>query len=313
MGGYGDKTNRGSDKHPVKDLPPVNLGSDFKISQMAALDGHTCALSTYRGIIQLKCWGNSSIYQTGYGKISHPYANCLGCDSKHHKMGDYLPDVSLTVTAYPTSVPTVHPSDFCKFAFHHEWQCRGWWKVCGRFHLKSEILEIGCSVLFIAAPFLLILICIFCKIIRRNKVQNAKTSLCCCDRGQSVNSGAHNEEPLLINDNGNDPSVCPVIDAQEEGRRDDFEFEDPSTPKSVQNAVDQGVADEAFPEKVNLIEVDDEEEAEKEGDGQCQSVGNCIVENYEATTSSNSSSMESESEQSESENAEMCDEEEICD
>ena len=55
--GYGDSVNRGGCSAEISTLPPVDLGTDFHIAQIAMMGSHSCALSTED---DLKCWGKYS-------------------------------------------------------------------------------------------------------------------------------------------------------------------------------------------------------------------------------------------------------------
>ena len=56
--GLGDTNNRGDESGEMgDDLPYVDLGSGFTVSQIACGNWHTCALSTNHTV---KCWGANS-------------------------------------------------------------------------------------------------------------------------------------------------------------------------------------------------------------------------------------------------------------
>ena len=67
--GYGDSVDRGGCSAEISTLPPVDLGTDFNIAQIAMMGHHSCALSIED---ELKCWGkySHSLHQTDFVSLS---------------------------------------------------------------------------------------------------------------------------------------------------------------------------------------------------------------------------------------------------
>eukprot|EP01083_Nonionella_stella_P305074 1062880_1 len=84
--GYGDMLNRGnSTNHMGNNLLPVDLGSDFKATHIAAGISHSCALSQHN---TLKCFGRNAKGQLGYGDTDNR-------GDEANEMGDNLLEVDL--------------------------------------------------------------------------------------------------------------------------------------------------------------------------------------------------------------------------
>jgi len=84
--GYGDTTQRGDAPNEVDDnLPTVDLGTDFVVSDVAAGYISTCATSTSGA---MKCWGYN-----GYGGLGQGSTAQRGDGS--NEMGDYLQETNL--------------------------------------------------------------------------------------------------------------------------------------------------------------------------------------------------------------------------
>eukprot|EP01084_Bolivina_argentea_P239028 401683_1 len=63
--GYGHWNNRGDGAGEMgNNLLEVDLGTGFNVTDIAAGDYHTCALSTLN---KVKCWGGNGYGQLGYG------------------------------------------------------------------------------------------------------------------------------------------------------------------------------------------------------------------------------------------------------
>jgi len=97
--GYGDTNHRGDNANELGDnLPTVDLGTDFAVSDVAAGSSFTCATSTSG---TMKCWGQNSYGQLGQGNTTQ-----IGDDS--NEMGDYLEetDIGSGFTASGWRLPT---------------------------------------------------------------------------------------------------------------------------------------------------------------------------------------------------------------
>ena len=110
--GYGDTTSRGGTTGSMGDaLPVVDIGSGWSGNGMrlaTSSDGdpeHTCILEESDQLL-LKCWGDNSFGQLGYGY------NGGNRGGAANQMGDDLPfiDTKFTFIPQPTSVPTLTPS-----------------------------------------------------------------------------------------------------------------------------------------------------------------------------------------------------------
>eukprot|EP01083_Nonionella_stella_P227834 807988_1 len=63
--GYGDTNNRGDNGDEMgNDLPEVDLGTNFHVTQVVGCRQHTCAVSNLNSV---KCWGYNFYGQLGYG------------------------------------------------------------------------------------------------------------------------------------------------------------------------------------------------------------------------------------------------------
>eukprot|EP01083_Nonionella_stella_P088329 246093_1 len=80
--GLGDTENRGDDANEMGDyLPEVDLGTNFKVIQIALGKFHNCALSSENDV---KCFGYNAYGGCGYG-----HTNNIG--GGPNEMGDNLP------------------------------------------------------------------------------------------------------------------------------------------------------------------------------------------------------------------------------
>eukprot|EP01083_Nonionella_stella_P142367 440334_1 len=102
--GYGDQNNRGDTANEMGDyLLEVDLGTDFKVTEIIAGGRVTCALSRDNTV---KCWGWNNHAQLGYSD-----SNNRG-DSAN-EMGDTLSLVDIGegfATRHPTSAPSMTPT-----------------------------------------------------------------------------------------------------------------------------------------------------------------------------------------------------------
>eukprot|EP01083_Nonionella_stella_P305190 1063789_1 len=85
--GLANTNNRGDNANEMGDnLPEIDLGSGFVVTQIAVGGTTVCALST---LYTVKCWGRSGLSgQLGYGDTTTRGDNA-------NEMGDYLPEVDL--------------------------------------------------------------------------------------------------------------------------------------------------------------------------------------------------------------------------
>eukprot|EP01083_Nonionella_stella_P111155 325910_1 len=85
--GYGDGNDRGKASGQMGDnLPIIDLGTNFNVTQIALAKRHTCALSDENDV---KCWGDNEFAQCGYGTTKPGYGDVPD------EMGDNLPIVDL--------------------------------------------------------------------------------------------------------------------------------------------------------------------------------------------------------------------------
>jgi len=84
--GYGDNTQRGDDPNDIGDnLPAVDLGASFVVSEVSAGRFSSCATSTSGA---MKCWGDNRYGQLGQG-------NKITIGDGSNEMGDYLAAIEL--------------------------------------------------------------------------------------------------------------------------------------------------------------------------------------------------------------------------
>eukprot|EP01084_Bolivina_argentea_P255595 429969_1 len=101
--GQGDNINRGDNPDEMGNyLNVIDLGTNFIPIQIEAGSYHTCALSINDTV---KCWGDNSHGQLGYGDLSDRGLNV-------NEMGDNLLEIDFGITSSPTTSPTLSPSLF---------------------------------------------------------------------------------------------------------------------------------------------------------------------------------------------------------
>eukprot|EP01083_Nonionella_stella_P190584 705784_1 len=116
MLGLGDTINRGDSANEMgNNLPEVDLGTNFTITQIASGGRHTCALSNHNTV---KCWG-----ENGYGMLGLGDTNNRG-DSAN-EMGNNLPEVDLGTNFIIAHISAgyVHT---CALSNHNTVKCWGY-------------------------------------------------------------------------------------------------------------------------------------------------------------------------------------------
>eukprot|EP01083_Nonionella_stella_P213136 768969_1 len=113
--GYEDTNNRGDAPNEMGDnLLPIDLGSSFIPTQIAAGGWHTCALSTAD---KVKCWGRNNAGQLGIGDM-----NDRGDEA--NEMGDNLLEIDLGSSFIPMQI-TAGSQHTCALSKTNKVKCFG--------------------------------------------------------------------------------------------------------------------------------------------------------------------------------------------
>ncbi len=112
--GYGDFVNRFDVDLLGSNLPFVNLGTNFKVSDVAIGTSFTCALST---LGKVKCWGANTKGQLALG-------NLLAKGYLSHQMGDNLPFVNLGTNVTATAI-AANSASVCAILNNGDVKCWG--------------------------------------------------------------------------------------------------------------------------------------------------------------------------------------------